>query len=123
AALAHFRARDADDDGVVGPHHHPGIDLGRQRLRRGLIGERNMEAEREPGGGRRDQKGAAVDAWHLVHGCLPHALAAAGWTARRPCGWAPRRRLLGILASMSASAGFGSARSSAATAMIMPAWQ
>ncbi len=65
-ALAHLRARDADDDGVVGPDHDPGIDF-----RRAVGGaddrgaaEGKIEAEREAGAGRggADDEGAAVDA-------------------------------------------------------------
>ena len=53
---------------------------------------------------------------------LPHALAAA-WIAARTCWKVPQRQMLVMLASMSASVGFGFSDKSAATAMIMPHWQ
>ena len=63
-ALAHFRARDADDDGVVGPDHDPGVDLGRAvgGAHHGWAAERNVEAERKAGAGSggADDEGAAV---------------------------------------------------------------
>ena len=48
-ALAHLRAHDADDDGVVGLDHHPGAELGRGcALRaRGLRAERQLESDCE----------------------------------------------------------------------------
>ena len=48
--------------------------------------ERDLEAEREPAadGGGADDEGAAIHFGHEVHGCLPHALAAA-WMAARTC--------------------------------------
>ena len=64
-ALAHLRAGDADDDGVVGPDHDPGVDLGRAVLGADDLGaaERNVETEREPAadGGGADDEGAAID--------------------------------------------------------------
>ena len=86
--------------------------------------ERNVEAERKPaaGGGGADDEGAAIDFGHVVHGCLPHAFAAA-WIASRTCWKVPQRQMLVMVASMSASVGFGFSLSSAATAMIMPVWQ
>src|SRR5215470_5919301 len=75
-ALAHLGPRHADGDVLVGMHHHPGINLGSGRLRFGFTGEREMEAERQPGGGRSDQKSATIEFRHVVHRCLPHAFAA-----------------------------------------------
>jgi len=63
-ALSHLGARDAHDDRVVGADHHPGVDLGSHgSLRGGVAGERDMEAEREPGGrgGRAGEELAAGD--------------------------------------------------------------
>src|SRR5262249_37776552 len=79
-ALAHFRAGDADDDGVVGPDHHPGVDLGRAVLSAHHRGpERNLEPEREAAAdrGSADHESTAVHSWHMCHGCLPYAVAAA----------------------------------------------
>ena len=61
--------------------------------------ERNVEAERKPaaGGGGADDEGAAIDFGHVVHGCLPHALAAA-WIAARTCWKVPQRQMLVIVA-------------------------
>ena len=111
-----------------GPDHHPGIDLRRAVLSADDLraAERNVEAEREPaaGGGCDDHEGAAIYFWHVIHDCLPlHALAAAAWIAARTCWKVPQRQILVMLASMSASVGFGLSLSSAATAMIMPHWQ
>ena len=67
-----------------------------------------------------DDEGTAI---HLIiHGCLPHALAAA-WIAARTCWKVPQRQILVMFASMSASVGFGFSFNRAATAMIMPVWQ
>src|SRR6266851_4469651 len=46
-SLTHFRARDANDDGIVGPDHHPGVDLGRAvgGAHHGRATEGNIEAE------------------------------------------------------------------------------
>src|SRR3989442_5293929 len=52
----------------------------------------------------------------------PYAFAAA-WMASRTCWKVPHRQMLVILASISASVGFGFSFRRAATAMIMPAWQ
>ena len=52
----------------------------------------------------------------------PYAFAAA-WMASRTCWNVPHRQMLVIDLSMSASVGLGLSLSSAATAMIMPAWQ
>ena len=41
-ALAHLGARDADDDGFVRLHHHPGVDL-----RPGQLGGAGLGRERE----------------------------------------------------------------------------
>ena len=63
-ALSHLGARDAHDDRVVGADHHPGVDLrSHGALRGGVAGERDMEAEREPGGrgGRAGEELAAGD--------------------------------------------------------------
>src|SRR5262249_56285189 len=88
--------------------------------------ERNVHAEREAAAerGRAHHEAAAIDLRYVIHGCLPpHALAAAAWIAARTCWKVPQRQILVILASMSASLGFGLSLSSAATAMIMPHWQ
>ncbi len=66
-ALSHLGARDADDRGVVGLDHDPGIDLGAGaalRLRRGGA-ERQMEAEREAAarGGGADDEACGGRAW------------------------------------------------------------
>ena len=52
----------------------------------------------------------------------PYAFAAA-WMASRTCWNVPQRQMFVIDASISASVGFGLSFRSAATAMIMPAWQ
>src|SRR6185369_6463039 len=128
-ALAHFRPRDADDDGVVGPDHDPGIDFRRAvggAHDRGAA-EGKIEAECEAGAGRggADDKGATADARCsnvLVHGWPPQTVAAA-WIASRTCWKVPQRQMLVIASSISASDGFGLSLSRAATAMIMPLWQ
>ena len=126
-ALAHLGAGDADDDGVVRADHHPGIDFRRAVLREDDLraAERNVEADGEPaaGGGCADDEGAAIYFWHVVHGCLPHHALAAAWIASRTCWKVPQRQILVMVASMSASVGFGLSLSSAATAMIIPHWQ
>ena len=126
-ALAHLGAGDADDDGVVGLDHDPGVDF--RRAVRGAsalsAAERKIEAEREPAAdsGGADDEGAAIRCCGIgVHGALPHAFAAA-WMAARTCWKVPQRQMLVIASSMSASVGFGLSLSSAATAMIMPLWQ
>ena len=127
-ALAHLRAGDADDDGVVGPDHDPGVDFGRAvgGADHGRSAEGKIEAERKAaaGGGGADDEGAAIEFGHdvLVHGYLPHAFAAA-WIASRTCWKVPQRQILVMASSISASVGFGLSLSSAATAMIMPLWQ
>ena len=72
--LAHFRSRDANNDGVVGPDHDPGVDFRRTvgGAHHGGAAEGNVEAERKAGtdGGGADDKGAAVECGHMVHGCL-----------------------------------------------------
>ncbi|MGY3465799.1 hypothetical protein ACVW0I_002670 [Bradyrhizobium sp. LM6.11] len=64
-ALAHLGAGDADDDGVVGPDHDPGADLGRAvgRADHGGAAEGDVEADCEAGAdrGRADDEGAAVE--------------------------------------------------------------
>ncbi len=85
-ALAHLRARDADDDAVVRVNDDPGIDLahGAACLRVRRAGG-NAEAEREGAGGRADEEGAAVHRSEFGHGAfLPQAFAAA-WIAARTC--------------------------------------
>ena len=62
-ALAHFRADNADQAGVIGFDHHPGIDLGAAvghvrpgggRWLSGLLGaDWHMKAECKPAGGTR----------------------------------------------------------------------
>ena len=79
-ALAHFGTRDADHHGVVGPDHHPGIDLGRAVRGAHDVGtERKTQAEREAAadGGGADHEGAAIKLRGVIHGFPPHALAAA----------------------------------------------
>ena len=81
-ALAHLRARDADDDGVVGLDHHPGIDLGRGGLGVRVLraAEREFEAKRKSatGGCGADDEGAAIHFRDIIHDCFPpHAFAAA----------------------------------------------
>src|SRR5262249_14016070 len=126
-ALAHLRARDADDDGVVRTDHHPGIDLRRAvggtdhpRFAQGKI-----EAERQPAasGGCAHPKASTIYFWLVIHSSLRHHAFAAAWIAARPCWYVPQRQILVMLASMSASVGSGFSLSSAATAMIMPDWQ
>ena len=58
----------------------------------------------------------------VIMASTPYALAAA-WMASRTCWNVPQRQMLVIVASISASVGFGLSLRSAATAMIMPAWQ
>src|SRR5262249_33484080 len=89
-------------------------------------GERKLEAERQSAaqGGRAHHEAAAIDLRYVIHGCLPpHALAAAAWIAARTCWKVPQRQILVMLASMSASVGFGLAFSRAPPAMIIPHWQ
>ena len=69
-ALPHFGAGDTDHDAFIRLDHHPGIDFGAGDLRRCLIGERNMKAERQAGGGRSDQEGAAVEFGDKIHGAI-----------------------------------------------------
>src|SRR5205085_5625468 len=102
---------------------------GRRRagdLRRG--GQVDAEREAAAGGHAGDQEGTAVHEGRgrrgdVVHGRLPHALAAAVWIASRTCWKVPHRQMLVIASLMSASLGLGLSLSSAATAMIMPDWQ
>ena len=62
-ALAHFRARDADDYTVVRVYHHPGVDFIGVGLGAGFAAKRDVKGESEPcsasGGGRGAQKTAA----------------------------------------------------------------
>ena len=126
-ALTHLRAGDADDDRVVRADHHPGVDFRRAvRCADDLRpAEGNVETERKPaaGGSCAHDEGAAIDFRHVIHGCLPNHAFAAAWIAVRTCWNVPQRQILVMLASMSASVGFGLSLSSAATAMIMPHWQ
>ena len=125
--LAHFRSRNADDDGIVGSDHDPGIDFGRAvgRADHGRA-EGDIEAECQTGadGCSADHKGAAVELrqYVLVHGGSPQAFAMA-WIASRTCWKVPQRQILLMASLMSWSVGFGLSFSSAATAMIIPLWQ
>src|SRR5262249_12332804 len=86
-ALSHLGAGNADDDGLVGLHEHPGVDLGAGVGGLG-IAERQAESKREPAtsGSGADQERAAVDLWHEIHGILPaHVLATAAWMPARTC--------------------------------------
>src|SRR5204863_7710245 len=83
-SLAHFRACDADDDAVVGLDDDPGVHLGPRQLRGGLSAERDVESDREPGGCRAGEEGAAIDVGHVIHRRLPYAFAAE-WIAVRTC--------------------------------------
>ena len=67
-------------------------------------------------------EGTPIDLRYVVHGRLPHALAAA-WIDARTCWKVPQRQMLVMALSMSASLGFGLSLSKAATAMIIPLWQ
>ena len=72
-ALAHFRAGNADDDGVVRIHHDPGIDFGGQRrLRDCFAREWNMKRNDQPTGGghRAAKKGATRQAILWLTGCF-----------------------------------------------------
>ena len=76
-ALAHFRSRDPDHDGVVGPDHHPDVDFGRTvgGAHHGGAAEGKVETEREAGAGRggADDEGAAIQFGHfghMIHDCL-----------------------------------------------------
>src|SRR5262249_51196586 len=126
-ALPHLGAGDADDDAVIRLDHDPG-----RQFRRAVRGAndsgaaRKGRAEREAAAerGSAHDEGTTVDLRYVIHGCLPlHALAAAAWIAARTCWKVPQRQILVMLASMSASLGFGLSLSSAATAMIIPHWQ
>src|SRR5207247_485256 len=127
-ALAHLRARDANDHFVVRMNDDPRVDFGHavwSALRaRDAGAERDLEAEREPAADRggADEEGAAIDLRSRRHGSPPYAFAAA-WTASRTCWNVPQRQMFVMLLSMSASVGFGFSARSAATAMIMPDWQ
>jgi hypothetical protein len=53
-SLSHLRARDTNDDRIVGLHDDPRVDLlWHGRLRRSNARERNVEADDEASGGRR----------------------------------------------------------------------
>src|SRR5262249_32181289 len=124
-ALSHLRARDADDDGVIRADHHPGVDFRRAVGGAHDVGtEWELKPQAQPAAdrGRADQERTAILFGGVIHGALPYALAAA-WIASRTCWKVPQRQMLVILASMSASVGFGLSLSSAATAMIIPHWQ
>src|SRR5258708_26877799 len=79
-ALAHLRAGDANDHRVVRTDHHPGVDLGRAVLRANDLraAERKLQAERQTAAhaSRAHHEAAAADPRYVIHGCLPHALAA-----------------------------------------------
>jgi len=85
--------------------------------------EGKSRAEREPGtdGGGADDKGAAVEFGHMVHGCLPQRSRRRG-LPRAPCWKVPQGKygdgFVDVLV-----VGFGFSLRSAATAMIMPVWQ
>src|SRR5207253_5292187 len=86
-ALAHFRAGDADDRGVVRPDHDPDAHLRRAVCGADQIGaDREIEAERHAAadGGRADEERAAIDFRNEIHDALPYAFAAA-WIAARTC--------------------------------------
>src|SRR5262249_30975042 len=125
-ALAHLGPRDPNHHRVVWANDHPGIDLGRAVLSTDDAGaERNLQAERQAGAdcGSADDERAAIDLRSLDdHGRSPYAFAAA-WMASRTCWNVPQRQMFVIEASMSASVGLGLSLRSAATAMIIPAWQ
>src|SRR5262249_60335463 len=111
-ALTHLGAGDANDHRVVRADHHPGVDLRRAILCTDDLraAERKVEAERQPAahGRRAHYEAAAIDLRYVIHGCLPlHALAAAAAIAARTCWKVPQRQVLVMLASMSASLGFG----------------
>src|SRR5579871_20661 len=85
-ALAHFRAGNADHDGVVGPDHDPGTQFGRAigGAHHGGAAKGDVEAERETGAerGAADDEGATIESWsikfwHMIHDDLPYAFAAA----------------------------------------------
>src|SRR5262249_25000331 len=102
-ALTHLRAGDANDHRVVRADHHPGVALGRAGLCANdpRAAERNIEAKRQTAahGGRANHEAAAIDLRYVIHGCLPHALAAAAWIAARTCWKVPQRQILVMLAS------------------------
>ena len=86
-ALAHFRAGDAHDGGVIGADHHPDADRLTAALRQGGAG-RNAPAEREAaaGSGDRAEKGTATECQSVAHDAAPYALPpsdAAVWIASR----------------------------------------
>ena len=88
--------------------------------------ERNVETEREAAAGCRggaDHEGAPVDLWHVSSWLSPPQALAAAWMAARTCWKVPQRQMLVMASLMSASVGLGLSFRSAATAMIMPAWQ
>src|SRR5207248_3314134 len=84
--LAHFSARDADHDRVIGADHDPRVDFGQVIRSAHDIGsaEWELQAEREPTacGSGGDKKGAASHLGNVAHDRLPHALAAV-WIAAR----------------------------------------
>ncbi len=97
AALAHLGAAVADDDGVVGLDHHPGIDLagiafallapGADAQARSLGGLAKADTERKAAGrGEGGGDEVATRESEIVHGALPFQArisAAARCTARR----------------------------------------
>src|SRR5262249_43922018 len=126
-ALADLGTGDADDHGVVGPDHDPGVDFRRAvgRPHDGRAAKRKIEAEREPAADRggADHERAAIDLRNVIHVRLPYALAAAAGFAPRACGRVPKGKVWVISALVSAWVGLGLSLSGAATAMIMPLWQ
>ena len=76
-ALAHLRARDADDHGVVRPDHDPGVDLRRFRSVGGAAqmsgpnGISKPSANAAAGGGDAGKKAAAIEPASASHECNP----------------------------------------------------
>ena len=123
-ALAHFRARDAEDDGVVRLDDDPDAQFGRGVGARSARAQRQVHAQRKTaGGGAADHEGAAINFRDEVHDPLPSQAFAAAWIAARICWNVPQRQMLVISRSMSASVGFGLSFSRAAAAMSWPDWQ
>ena len=123
--MPHLRAGYANDHAVIRLDNNPGGNLGRAVRGANDVGTKwKIDPKREPAAksSRTDDEGTPTDLWYVVHGRLPHALAAA-WIAARTCWKVPQRQMLVMALSMSASLGFGLSLSKAATAMIIPLWQ